>query len=321
MFTIMQTRDKVIVLEDVINAWAQHSTNQASARKRDLVRDKTRNVSVFFTWCGKSPEQVQPGDILEWISVLEARGYSQSSIYGAISKISAFFDWLLLDPNISKRIPSNPTKLVRPKTPRAYDSESVKSLSDKQLSAMLEIIKRRVDPTGKRDLALFYFYLLTGYRRSEIANLRHGDIEFTDDGLIFSCRLKGGARVSRYINAPVLKNAIKDYLGAAGQTNDNADEYIWRRFDRAAPGARLGDYGISQALAGYAAQAGIKNFHLHALRHTFARLAGDIGGEIAGVSEALNHSNPNTTRIYLQRLSVRADKFSNGICDRFALSK
>ena len=69
----------------------------------------------------------------------------------------------------------------------------------------------------------------------------------------------------------------------------------------------------------YALEAGIKNFHIHRLRHTFAKMVSEVSESMADTQEALGHSNIKTTQIYVQRLAVKKDKFSKSI--REALKK
>jgi len=59
----------------------------------------------------------------------------------------------------------------------------------------------------------------------------------------------------------------------------------------------------------YAKEVGIENFHLHQTRHTFARWAAEESGSLHEVQEALGHKNAVTTRVYVQRIAVRKDRF------------
>jgi site-specific recombinase XerD len=63
----------------------------------------------------------------------------------------------------------------------------------------------------------------------------------------------------------------------------------------------------------YAIEAGIRNFHIHHLRHTFAKIVLEVSESMAETQEALGHSNIKTTQIYVQRLAVNKDKFSKSI--------
>lgn len=69
----------------------------------------------------------------------------------------------------------------------------------------------------------------------------------------------------------------------------------------------------------YAKEAGIGRFHVHQLRHTFARIAGESSGSLVETQEALGHKNLATTRVYMQRIPVKRDKFGAEIAKRLKL--
>jgi hypothetical protein len=50
---------RTLISEAPILAWADTRTDPSSSRRHDLIRDKTRVVSEFFSVCGKSPEHLK----------------------------------------------------------------------------------------------------------------------------------------------------------------------------------------------------------------------------------------------------------------------
>lgn len=69
----------------------------------------------------------------------------------------------------------------------------------------------------------------------------------------------------------------------------------------------------------YAREAGIKDFHLHQTRHTFARLVAEQTGSIVETQDALGHRDAATTRVYVRRIAVKRDKHSEQIAKLFDL--
>lgn len=69
----------------------------------------------------------------------------------------------------------------------------------------------------------------------------------------------------------------------------------------------------------YANESGISHFHIHRLRHTFAKIGSEYSESMAETQEALGHSNIKPTQIYVQKLAVKKDKHSKSI--REALKK
>jgi site-specific recombinase XerD len=119
-----------------MQTWAEKTTDSASYRREDLLRDKLTSVQSFFSYCGKHPFLVRPKDCLAWRKYLEKR-YKPNTVYARMSRLSSFFSWLLADPVIGKYIRSNPVTLARPKCPSPYQSESSKSLSDDEMNRLL----------------------------------------------------------------------------------------------------------------------------------------------------------------------------------------
>lgn len=62
--------------------------------------------------------------------------------------------------------------------------------------------------------------------------------------------------------------------------------------------------------------AGIGEIHLHQLRHSFARMVAERSGSLSETPEALGHKHAATTRVYVQRIAVKRDKFGREIARR-----
>jgi integrase len=98
---------------------------------------------------------------------MERRGLKPATVYARVSRVSAFFRWLMADPQLAGFIRGNPAAQARPRYPRPYQSESTKALSDEEMNRLLAIVRRLADSgsvVGKRDYALLLFYFLTGVR-------------------------------------------------------------------------------------------------------------------------------------------------------------
>ena len=81
----------------------------------------------------------------------------------------------------------------------------------------------------------------------------------------------------------------------------------------------LSSWALVKNFKRYAEEAGIGDIHLHQFRHTFARMAGDESGSIGAVQEALGHKSQAVTRVYLQRVGVKGDKFSSVLAERLGV--
>jgi integrase len=303
-------------INGAILAWANGATDATSPRRRDLLHDKAAAVTGFFEWTGKQVESVTPGDLLEWRDTLEQRGLSQNTIYARISRVSAFYTWAMK----SGLINSNPVELARPKAPKAYQTESVKALDDDQVRALLAVVKGRQDVQGRRDYAMLLFFILTGMRRAEVCGIKWQDLKINGKGFTVTVRVKGGEIVTREVDNPALRVAILDYLDTSGRKDSiRADDALWLRHDRGSNGKAVTSHGIAKAFIEYAEQAGITGFHIHQLRHTHARIVAEESGSLYEVQEQLGHKNISTTRVYVQRIGVKRDKFSSRVAARLEL--
>lgn len=95
------------------------------------------------------------------------------------------------------------------------------------------------------------------------------------------------------------------------------DSPLWTRHDRAgAPELALTSHAFAKNMKRYARAAGLKHFHLHQTRHTFARIVAEESGSIIITQDALGHANPNTTRVYVQRVGIKRDLHSSKITSR-----
>lgn len=311
-----------LALCNAVRLWADSSTVPDSARREDLLRDKQRAVTAFFLFAKKHPGEVTPQDVKNWQESLGVGGLSPSTVYVRVSFLSSFYDWVMRDADLCGMIGKNPVGQARPRAPKPYQTESVKALTDEEVERLLETVERKAaagDVVGKRDYALLLLFVATGMRRAEILSLRGRDLR-VDDGLILTSRVKGGNYAGREVAEPRVREALLDYLAAAGRLDVlRTDGPVWTRHDHAGrPGAALNSHSYVKNLKRYAREAGVEDFHLHRTRHTFARIVAEDSGSITETQDALGHRNAATTRVYVQRISVRRDKHSERILGRFA---
>ena len=242
--TALQLREPYleVTLRGAVSLWASATTSE-SERRRDLLRDKQRIVLSFFSHTSKLPSEVEPADAQEWLQDLAGKGISAGTAYQHACLLSSFYSWAMRDPEIGQHVRRNPARLARPKAPKPYQSESVKALSDEEVSALVGVVRRRAQAgaiVGKRDYALLLLYLATGLRRQEAISLR-GQEAHVGERLVLEYRAKGGDYRSREVREPQVKEALLDYLAAAGRLHAlKTDAPLWTRHDRAGkPGEAL----------------------------------------------------------------------------------
>jgi integrase/recombinase XerC len=309
-------------VNSAVESWLTRTVNSSLKRSNDIRNDKSKAVFDFFDFCAKSAEQVLPSDVEEWRWSLKTESLADGTIYNRISALAQFFEYLRNEVGMIKLIPINPARVSLPKANKPFQSESVKALSREELGKLLEVVGGHAN--GKqlvhlRDHALLQFYVSTGRRRAEIINLRGNSIEIKDGRFFIKARVKGGFFLNFELNDETTRNALFDYLAATGRTDIfGTDEPLWLRHDKGAASNKkkgLTSHGFARRMETYATEAGIRHFHIHRLRHTFAKIVSEYSESMAETQEALGHSNIKTTQIYVQRLAVKKDKHSKSIRD------
>ncbi len=310
----------------VVESWLTRTVNPSLRRSNDIRNDKSKAVFDFFDFCGKSAEAVLPSDVEEWRWNLKTQKLADGTIYNRISALAQFYEYLRNEVGMMKFIPINPARVSLPKASKPFQSESVKALSREELGRLLDVVANHtIDkrPVHLRDYAILQFYVATGRRRAEIINLRGNSIEIKDGRFFIKAKVKGGFFINFELDDETTKNALFEYLAATGRADIfGKDEPLWLRHDKGSNSKissnkkkGLTSHGFVRRMEIYALEAGISHFHIHRLRHTFAKIVSEYSESMAETQEALGHSNIKTTQIYVQRLAVKKDKHSKSIRD------
>ncbi len=333
---LQKASEPLQVLAPSIGLWADQKTDPDSNRRKDLLYYKQAIILDFFGYCPKPPAQVTEVDIKTYQLFLEQEGGRQgqplapTTVYARLSQLSSFFNWLIDGQHLS----GNPVSLARPKAPKPYQNKQAKSLSDEEAISLIATVKTAAETarsegrrlTALRDYALLLFYFTTGLRRAEVIGLRAESIKFKGQKIYFTAKSKGGLYGSREIKEPAVQIALLEYLAArdCDLVEMEPEAPIWVAHDNAAahrePRA-LTSHGFVDNLKRYAKKAGIGHVHLHQTRHTFARWVGEETGSLFEAQDALGHKSPATTRIYLERVAVKRDRFSQKIGKRLGIDE
>lgn len=317
-------------IRGVARLWAESTTDRTLARRDDLIHDKARAINSFFAFCRKSPAEVDPSDVKVWQERLEGQGLKPSTVYTRTCFLSSFYRWAIENSAPDEQPIANPVALARPKKPKPYRTERTKSLLDDELRTLITFVRGKaaepMNVVAKRDYALLQWYVKTGRRRNEVIALRGSDVQLravTKDGvseevIIVRYRIKGGRFLVCELRDPVVRSALLDYLKVGDRREVlQSERPLWTRHDRAGrPGAPLTSHAFVKNLKRYAKDAGLDHIHNHMTRHTFARIVNEETGSLLETQEALDHEDQATTRIYVESVAIKRDKFSERISQR-----
>jgi site-specific recombinase XerD len=289
-------RDDAAPWERTLLAFLAEKERRSGSHR--TVESYARMLWPFFGRVG-SPETITPAHVLAWAHGIGASGREPSSttVGARIACLSSFYRFLIR----MQIVTSNPCDaLERPRTvqapARGYSAADVRRL----LAAVPDTVR------GRRDRAILLALVLTGRRRSEVINLRAGDISVEGETAFYSYRGKGGKTGRRELPRPAY-DAIRATLGDAGKdlATMGAAESLWQ--------AGAGPAGITSGtfygrFRRYLRAAGLAPTGLHVLRHTAAKLRRDAGESVEAVSAFLDHSSLAVTTVYLRRLEGEADR-------------
>src|SRR3954467_15998985 len=109
------TPDPAAALSRAAALWAEQNTRPETLARAEKLKDKVSAVTSFFDFAQKHPGEVTPEDISRWRAEMEGRGLKPATVYARVSRVSAFYRWLMADPQLSPYIRLNPVAQARPR--------------------------------------------------------------------------------------------------------------------------------------------------------------------------------------------------------------
>ncbi len=300
------TDAKIVPLDGSVDAWQQAiyaflAEKERRSGSRRTVEAYSRTLQRFFGTLGKPPDEVTSPDVFVFAHGRGPSGREPKAItIGArLACISSFFRFLIR----MKIVSSNPCDEIE--RPRASPSPP-RGLSADEIRRLLAVIPET--PEGLRDRAIVLMLVLTGRRRSEILNLRVGNLSMTG-GLFYNYRGKGGKQAKRELPRPAF-DAIETSLAAWEKSLPTmaSEESLWPSHHPTGDGLGITSGTFYANLKRYLAAAGLPPAGVHILRHAAAKLRREAGESVEEVSRFLDHSSLAVTTVYLRRLEGQEDR-------------
>ncbi|MEK9676333.1 MAG: site-specific tyrosine recombinase/integron integrase, partial [Chloroflexota bacterium] len=223
----------------------------------------------------------------QFLSVLDERGYSNSSKSRKIASAKSFFRFLVDE----QLVEQNPFAAVnQPKAGTALP----KALSIEEVDELLVAASQVQNAEDARDRVMIELMYAAGLRVSELVGMNLRDIDFETN----SVRVSGKGSKDRSV--PIYESCslmILEYIELVrGGNSSNKDEsalFLNRRR------TRMTRQAFWLRLKRVATKAGISsNITPHVLRHSFATHLLHGGASLRHVQELLGHANIATTQIY-----------------------
>ena len=234
-----------------------------------------------------------------------------ATAYYRISAMSSYFDFLRRPAGATEEplIRNNPFDAVPRSDIKPTPYGRAVAMEWKTLKEIMD--KLPTDPSGIRDRAILLFFAFTGRRRTEVSSLLMKDLDLKSTPKTYRCRVKGGAL--KHFELPVIcYDALKAYWIASGRLSAlHADAGVFASMrdcaltEQCDPDKPLSSRMMNKILRRAAERAGadLSTVRLHGLRHMAAKDLDKAGARLQDIQEFLGHMNPNTTAVYLQKLS------------------
>jgi len=187
-----------------------------------------------------------------------------------------------------------------------------KPLLINDLKILIKVITK--EKSKLRDKALILVGFAGGFRRSELVNIMHEDVEFVDEGVkILIKRSKTDQSGEGIVKAiPYFDN--KEYCPVIALKN-----YINYKFDNKIEGKvfEISDKSVALIIKRYAEKAGLDSskYAGHSLRSGFATSAAEFGAEERNIMAMTGHKTTQMVRRYIQE----ANLFKNNALNKFKL--
>lgn len=168
----------------------------------------------------------------------------------------------------------------------------------------------RTNLEGKRDWLILRLLISTGMRRSEICNLKRGDLR--NDGNDFSLVIRGKGDKIREValdNLEVLESLPRYWNLLPIPHTPDAPFFLTLGKFGPDKGHKITPRVIAEVVKKYAKQAKInRRISPHSLRHTFATWSLVDGGDLIAVQGLLGHASVRQTSTYLHTTAERKRK-------------
>ena len=272
------------------------------------------DLRVFFGVVGKPPADVEPADVLGFITAQrtgctdeqrlqpvdpaeESGGVATSTVARRLSIVSGFFAYLQARGDVAANPAPRglPTRRERLRPGQGVPlTRRVRRLP--RILTPAEVDKLTAALRTHRDRAMVAAMVLGGLRRCEVLGLRLEDLRVAERR-VFIADGKGGHQRLVPVSGRFFA-AVAAYLDAERPPRATTDRVfvVLKGPNRGNP---LSVRGLDEMLAGAKRRAGLAHATCHELRHTCLTRLREAGMALEAVQAQAGHASIESTRIYL----------------------
>ncbi len=297
----MTTLEKFIQIKNIYLSSLKVITksNATFVKYQSVLDDFEKCLSNYFA--DEQATEITSQMIFKYSEAAKQRGIKNNTLRHYLTIIKTFLSWsnehkfYIKQPIIKNDIPK--------KERIEYDL-----LTQDEITL---ILSGKIPPYTKhanRNRAIIILLLSTGLRVSELINLHYEDIDF--DNYTLTIIGKGNKKRTTALPSIAIKS-LESYINQ-GFSTTNKGELLFKNKDNKS----FSEQNISQIVERYVEKlTGHKNIRSHDLRHAYASLLITNNIPIPHISQALGHSNWETTAIYASHLCPQ--KQVNEVNDMF----
>lgn len=268
---------------DYLQLEKKYSPHTVNAYLNDVNSFEAFNAIHFDQ---ENVEQVNYGQIRNWIVFLVDSGISNSSVNRKIASLKAFYKFLLK----IKQIEINP--LLKHKALKVPKTLQI-PFSEKEVE---EVLSQMQNPQGfeaiRNKLIVDLFYT-TGMRRTELIHLKKINVDLSKNTI----KVLGKRNKERIL--PLLPIVVNQFLLYSQERLNLAVIVDADYFFLTKKGLKLNDSFVYRLINSYFSTVSEKvKKSPHILRHTFATHLLNNGADLNSVKELLGHSSLASTQIY-----------------------
>lgn len=274
--------------------WQYRSPHTRTAYEKEL-------RFFFELFQDKTLTQLGKKEVLFYRRRMEELEYAPKSVNRALSALSSFFKFLLEKDLVAL----NPFAQVR--RPSQTPKDPTEDLTDAQVLDLLKVVdEHHSTQSGPLHRALFYVLFATGVRRSELLQLKIGDVDQTQEHWSLRVRAKGEKYLVKYLN-PKAQLVLQEYLIWCQQRGLSVDARDWLfRPTKNPQGGNLerplNPKTFYELFKHYCLKANLHHrLSPHSARATYIGSALDAGVDLFVISQDVGHQSVKTTQEYNKR--------------------
>ncbi|MDR0385206.1 MAG: tyrosine-type recombinase/integrase [Prevotellaceae bacterium] len=275
----------------LIEKFIRYMQTEKRASEHTL-RAYRNDISTFFECvfdeeCAINISEVTTLTVRRWISELVKSGLTSRTVNRKAAALNSFFKYLMR----KRKISVNPVEgITKPKVAKKLPA----FITEEKLASVLDFSENNCDDyPAYRDYVILETFYATGMRISELANLKHNDIDF----YLQQIKVLGKRNKERFV--PMTENIrqiLEEYISRKKAFFPNpANNYLFLN----SKGDRASLKSIYLGVKNRLQLGGITGkSNPHVLRHTFATHILNNGADLNSVKEVLGHASLAATQIY-----------------------